>query len=107
MSGDDLGQAQVIVELAEAELAAFLRSTHAVLASGDPLTSGSLWIDTMTSLHWPATNHKSFFRAVTILSIARLVSIHVSDRERVQPTGKRHNAKKGEDVANGIPSTAV
>src|SRR5271168_1073405 len=85
MSGDGLAQAQVIVELAEAELAAFLRSTHAVIGCADPLASGSLWINTMTSLHWPAANHKSFFRAVTILSIARLVSIHVPDRERIQP----------------------
>jgi hypothetical protein len=107
MSSDDLGQAQVIVEMAEAELAAFLRSTHAVLGFGDPLTSGSLWIDTMTSHGWPATNHKSFFRAVTILSIVRLVSIHVTDRERVQPTGKLPNARNGAYVASGIPSTAV
>jgi hypothetical protein len=60
MSGDGLAQAQVIVELAEAELAAFLRSTHAVIDCADPLTSGSLWINTMTSLHWPAANHKIF-----------------------------------------------
>jgi hypothetical protein len=60
MSGDGLAQAQVIVELAEAELAAFLRSTHAVIGCADPLTSGSLWINTMTSLHWPAANHKFF-----------------------------------------------
>jgi hypothetical protein len=107
MSGDGLAQAQVIVELAEAELAAFLRSTHAVLGCADPLTSGSLWINTMTSLHWPAANHKFFFRAVNILRIARLVSIHVPDRERIQPTGKRPNAKKGADVATGFTSTAA
>jgi hypothetical protein len=60
MSGDSLAQAQVIVELAEAELAAFLRSTHVILGCADSLTSGSLWINTMTSLRWPAANHKSF-----------------------------------------------
>jgi mitochondrial fission protein ELM1 len=96
MSGDGLAQAQVIVELADA-----------VIGCADPLTSGSLWINTMTSLHWPAANHKIFFRAVNILRIARLVSIHVPDRERIQPTGKRPNAKKGADVATGFTSTAA
>jgi hypothetical protein len=107
MSGDGLAQGKAIVQLAEAELAAFLRGTHAALGCGDSLTSGALWIDTMTSLDWPATNHKSFFRAVTILSIVQLVSIHVPDRERVQPTSSRTNAKKGAQVAIGIPSTAA
>ena len=74
MSGDEMDHIAAVVLLAEAELAAYLRGVQTTLGYKDTLQSGRAWIDTLESLAWPMNEYACFFRAISILTIARIVS---------------------------------
>lgn len=88
MSGDETDPIAAVVFLAEAELAAYLHGVQVTLGDKDPLQSGRAWIDTLESLVWPMEEYAGFFRAISILTIARIVSCRREDAVANRPLRK-------------------
>lgn len=88
MSGES-AQAESILKLAEAELAAFLEGARATLGCTCPFLTGTTWIETMLYLKWPDSNYETFFRAVTIMTAARIASQRSGPNEKRLPTIQR------------------
>lgn len=99
-------QAESVLKLAEAELAAFLQSAHATLGCRCPLRVGSEWIEIMLSLEWPCSDFERFFRVVTILTTIRL-AFHHSGPDRMLPAYTPHNPGQGENDDHSRPLTSA
>lgn len=96
MSGDDLAQAEPILSLACAELAAFLHGVRVTLGCNDPMLSGSAWIDMLLSLEWKEGNEAGLFRAATMLTAARLAGTRRRDEQDIKNFSKERFLMKQE-----------
>lgn len=106
MSDEALTQAESIITLAEAELAAFLRAAEVTLAGSPPARLGAAWLATMSSLDWPDKGYAAFFRAVTILTTIRLVS-HTALPLQESPRSSSRISRKGPFDAPVLSFTAA
>ncbi|MBW4028076.1 MAG: hypothetical protein HIU93_11815 [Acidobacteria bacterium] len=77
MVGASTPQPERIVQLALAELSAFLRGAEAGIGPGDLQSRAAVWIETLEGHSWPRDNYPAFFRAVTILTIVAIVSFEL------------------------------
>jgi hypothetical protein len=64
--------AQLVVEKAECEMAAFLKSSMEIFGPGVVERAGELWIRVMDSREWADVRHERFFRSVSIIAAYQL-----------------------------------
>ena len=59
---------------AEWEMAAFLKATAEILGPHSRSLAADAWLRAYESLSWPASDHRKFFRRVSIQAISQIAS---------------------------------
>jgi hypothetical protein len=63
-----------LMQLAETELAAFLKAMTDAVGESGLQRAGDTWIQAMEALDWPERNHSKFFRRVSVQAICQLAT---------------------------------
>jgi len=72
---------------AEWEMSAFLKATAEILGPHSRSLAADAWLRAFESLSWPASDHRKFFRRVSIQAISQIASNTTSHISLTNPRG--------------------